>query len=542
MSVASSVVPTTGQPGPAPAPGPQPAPQTAGQQPAGRPTAGQRTTEHLKTNALGARSITFLVVAAAAPLTVMAGVAPLAILVGGIGAPAGYLAAGAVLMLFAVGFMAMTRHTGGAGAFYSYITLGLGRTTGMASGILAVVAYNALQIGVYGLLGQQISDAVATFTGVTAPWWAYALAAMAIVWFIGRRGVDVGAKLLGVLLIAETAILALLVVAVIVKGGADGAAPLNADSFTPSAMFAPGMVGVLAFAFAAFMGFESTALYRSEARNPERTIPRATYTAVIFMGLFYCLVVWAIIQAFGNDRVMAAAAADPATLFFVAMEHYVGIWASDVMYVLIMTSVLASQIAFHNAINRYTFNLARDGILPTRLAHTHRRFGSPSTAGTAQTVLAVVVVGLFAVFGADPYLDLLLKVNTPGIVGIIGLQAITSVAVVAYFVRRRHTVNARLAIACAAIAAVLLTAAVLALAINIDLLTAAGTTTNILLVGLVPLTLLVGVIAARIRKARRPEVYARIGGAHLEDGHIPAPEPVDTEAEADDSGPKGVRS
>ena len=63
------------------------------------------------------------------------------------------------------------------------------------------------------------------------------------------------------------------------------------------------------------------------------------------------------------------------------------------MYVLIMTSVLASQIAFHNAINRYTFNLARDGLLPARLAHTHPRFGSPSTAGTAQTLLAVVVVG-----------------------------------------------------------------------------------------------------------------------------------------------------
>ena len=144
MSVASSVVPTNGQPGPAPAPGQQPTPgqqSTPGQQPAaghpaaGQPAAGQprqQPAEHLKTNALGARSITFLVVAAAAPLTVMAGVAPLAILVGGIGAPAGYLAAGAVLMLFAVGFMAMTRHTGGAGAFYSYITLGLGRTTGMA--------------------------------------------------------------------------------------------------------------------------------------------------------------------------------------------------------------------------------------------------------------------------------------------------------------------------------------------------------------------------------------------------------------------------
>lgn len=44
------------------------------------------TPEHLKTDALGARGIAFLVVAAAAPLTVMAGVAPLAILVGEVSA------------------------------------------------------------------------------------------------------------------------------------------------------------------------------------------------------------------------------------------------------------------------------------------------------------------------------------------------------------------------------------------------------------------------------------------------------------------------
>ena len=90
----------------------------------------------------------------------------------------------------------------------------------------------------------------------------------------------------------------------IFQGGADG---LSGASFTPSAVFSPGMFGVLAFCFAAFMGFESTALYRPEARRPERTIPRATYAAVIFMALFYCLVVWAIIQAFGNEGVIAAA-------------------------------------------------------------------------------------------------------------------------------------------------------------------------------------------------------------------------------------------
>ncbi len=67
------------------------------------PPADHPTMGHLKTGVLGTGSLIFMVVAAAAPLTVMAGVAPLAIAVGGIGAPVGYLAAGLVLTVFAVG-------------------------------------------------------------------------------------------------------------------------------------------------------------------------------------------------------------------------------------------------------------------------------------------------------------------------------------------------------------------------------------------------------------------------------------------------------
>ncbi|HEY5878106.1 MAG TPA: amino acid transporter, partial [Nakamurella sp.] len=124
-----------------------------------------------------------------------------------------------------------------------------------------------------------------------------------------------------------------------------------------------------------------------------------------------------------------------------------------------------------------------------------------------QSILAAVVIAGFAIAGADPYTDLLMKVNTPGVVGIIGLQALTSIAVVAYFWRRRHTVRAAFATACAALAAVLLTAAVIALAANIELLTAADTATNVMLVGIVPLTLLAAAVAARVLKARRPQVY-----------------------------------
>jgi hypothetical protein len=77
---------------------PQQPPTASGTDPTGR----------LPRATLGVSDIVFFVVAAAAPLTVMAGIAPLAILFGGIGAPVAYLTVGLVLCLFAVGFTAMT--------------------------------------------------------------------------------------------------------------------------------------------------------------------------------------------------------------------------------------------------------------------------------------------------------------------------------------------------------------------------------------------------------------------------------------------------
>jgi hypothetical protein len=99
--------------------------------------------------------------------------------------------------------------------------------------------------------------------------------------------------------------------------------------------------------------------------------------------------------------------------------------------------------------------------------------------------------------------------------------------VVAYFVHRRHTVKARFAVLCAALATVLLSLAVVLLVSHIGLLTNASTPVNVVLVGIVPLTLVIGLIAATVLKARRPQVYAGIGGMHPEDGHLPPPEPTD---------------
>ncbi|MCX5081317.1 MULTISPECIES: APC family permease [Streptomyces] len=460
----------------------------------------------LRAGTLGTADIAFFVVSAAAPLTVMAGVAPFAIALGGIGAPVGYLLAGLTLAVFAVGFTTMSRHVRSAGAFYAYITRGLGRSVGIGAALLAMVGYNGMEIGVYGLLGTATQDTLHALFGIHIPWLPVSLAGLALIWYGGFRSIDFGAKLLGVLLCAETGILVLLAGGVLLKGGAHG---LSAASFAPGNVLVPGTAAVLAFAFAAFTGFESTVIYRREARDPGRTVRRATYIAVAFLGLFYAFIVWTVIQAFGDAHVVQAAGSDPAGLFFSAITTFVGGWAADLMHVLIVTSVLASLLAFHNAINRYGLALAEEGVLPKAFGTVHAKHRSPYLAGVAQTVLGAAVVLAFWAAGADPYAQLLLWVNTPGMIGLMALQLLAAIAVPFYFRRITHEEGVLRTVVAPIAATVLLSIAIVLVCTHLDLFTGASSLVNLILMAVAPAVFVLGIGLARRLRRTKPDVYER---------------------------------
>jgi amino acid transporter len=462
----------------------------------------------LASGTLGTASVAFFVVAAAAPLLVMAGVAPLAIGFGGVGAPSGYLIAGVTLAIFAVGFTAMTKYIHNAGAFYAYIARGLGPTMGIVAAVVALVSYNALEIGMFGALGGFAQLTIAALTGLNVPWWAWALLGVVIVWFLGSRSIHVGSQFLIALLAAETGILVLLAVAVLVKGGAHG---LSLTSFTPAHTFTPALGAVLTFAFAAFMGFESTALYREEAKRPDRTIPRATYIAVAFLGLFYAFMVWIVVEAYGADTVQDAATQNPAEMYFAAMEHYVGGWARSLMEVLILTSIVASLLAFHNAITRYAFALAREGIVAEKFGILHPRHLSPHRASAWQSALAAAVVILFAALRLDPLTQLLIWVNSPGVFGVVLLQVLVAVAVVAFFRRDQRGHSVFRVFVAPTVAGLLLAAALGLMIRNVTLLTGASATVNAVIIAITPLSVLAGYLIAQRLKRSRPEVYRNVG-------------------------------
>jgi amino acid transporter len=461
----------------------------------------------LRPDSIGPVGVTATVISAAAPLTVMAGVAPIALAIGGVGVPGAYLLAGAVLAIFAIGFTAMAAQIRRTGGFFVYIGHAFGGTAGFAAAVLAIVSYNLLQIGVYGLFGIQTRAALDDLFGVTAPWWVISAIAVVVVHILGARGIDVGAKVLVVLITLESTILAVMGVAIIVQGGAHG---LGVASFDPHNVFQSGVLAVLGICFAAFMGFESTALYRAEARDPERTIPRATYAAVAFMAVFYCFISWTVVQALGESDVHGGAGKQGPALFFATIHQYVGGWAEHAMYVLIVTSVYASQLAFHNAINRYVFGMAESGALPRVFARTNR-VGSPAVAGAVQSLLALTVVLVFGLAGLDPFRDLLIKVNTPGVIGIIVLQALAAAAGVAFFLRRRGMPRRVFLTSSSVVAAGLMGWVIYMVVTHLEVLTGAPKATNDVLIAVVPAVLLLGVVGGLVLRVVRPETVALLG-------------------------------
>ena len=114
------------------------------------------------TGRLGVGAIVFMVIAAAAPLTVIGGNVPLAVGGGnGIGAPVGFLIAASVLLVFAIGFVTMTPHVREAGAFFSYVTTGLGSRAGLGRrlrGARRVHGHPGRRVRLHGLGRQRPRD------------------------------------------------------------------------------------------------------------------------------------------------------------------------------------------------------------------------------------------------------------------------------------------------------------------------------------------------------------------------------------------------
>ena len=465
----------------------------------------------LRKNSLGLIAVTFMVISAAAPLTGVAGAMPLAFLLGnGAGIPATFLLMTLIMLAFSAGYVAMSRHVTNAGAFYAYAARGLGGRMAGAVAIIALVAYNAMQFGLIGLLGGVATGVFGSF-GLNLPWYAWSLIAMALVGILGYRQVDLSAKVMIVLVVLEYLIVFLVDFAILGKGGASG---LSLNLFDTTTFLSGSLTAAVLFCLGSFIGFEATTIYAEEAREPEKTIPRATYLSVLMIGLFFVFTTWLMIVGIGADKLVPTIGglADPTSFFFDLAGQYVGGPVPAIAGLLLVSSLFAALSAFHNYIARYSYVAGREGLLPAAFGRTHDAHQSPHIGSVAQTVMALIVLAVFAGLGLDPVLNMFTWISQVGTLGVLGMMAITSLSVIAFFRKTSGRNSTLTTLFLPAGSGLVMAALFVYIFVNFgDLTKTAGGALGIILPALIPIAGIVGFLMASRLRASNPVAYARMG-------------------------------
>lgn len=472
----------------------------------------------LRADRLGTGGLLLSVLAATAPLMVVAGVMPTTFAVMGIvGQPLLFVVLGVVLILFSIGYAEMSRHVHNAGAFYAYISRGLGGTAGAGAALVALVAYNALQIGIYGIFGFEVSGLLATYADVEIAWWIPALLAALAVGLLGWLKIDVNARVLGVLLVIEVLLVVVFDVAALADPGKEG---LSLHAFNPDTLTGAGVGTALCFCIAAFLGFEQAPVYAEETSRPHVLVPRVMFLAVGGVAVFFALSSWALTVATGPSAIVGTAQKQSAGLLFFLTESRLGGTFTDVLHVLFVTGMFAALLSFHNVVARYAFAMGREGLLPAAFGRTSGTSGAPGTGSLLQTVVAVVVVVAFAI--ADdkpvgdptaPVLHLFTWLGNIGALGVIVLMAAASLSVVVFFVRRGAAGAQAWRLVTSALAGLSLLVIAGYTVKDFEVLVGAGPDSSLswVLPGIIGLALVAGLVLGLVLRARAPEKHARIG-------------------------------
>ena len=172
----------------------------------------------LRKHAVGLGGVLFLTVTGSAPISAMLFNTPIVVGYGqGVGAPAAFMVATVVLVIFSVGYVAMARKKTTAGGFYSYISHGLGRELGIGTGFGSVVAYSVFEASLCGGFAYFLSLKLTQF-GVNIAWPWLALSWCALISVLTYFDVRLSTAVLAVGLITEVVILLIFDVVMFLHG------------------------------------------------------------------------------------------------------------------------------------------------------------------------------------------------------------------------------------------------------------------------------------------------------------------------------------
>jgi len=195
------------------------------------------------------------------------------------------------------------------------------------------------------------------------------------------RGIRISSRANIVMVVVTVAVL-LLIIAV----GSTEVSTSNWDPFFPFG--AGGIIGGAALVFFAFIGFDIVATTAEEARDPQRDMPRGILGSLAITTLLYVVVALVLTGMLVYTELNTAA---PIADAFESADRP---WASGFIFAGALVALTNTVLILMLGQSRVAFAMARDRLLPSPLAKTHPRYGTPSRITIIIGVLVAILAGV----------------------------------------------------------------------------------------------------------------------------------------------------
>jgi amino acid transporter len=345
--------------------------------------------DHLKAGQLGTADVTASTVANIGPgIDFYFGFGVIAV-TAGVAAPLTILAATVAVVLLAFAVAEFTRAEPSAGSFITFVDTALGARAGAATALLVAVGYTLAITSVFAMSGGLVALTLSRYTS-WHPWWgpfAVILTAGAI--WLTARGIKLSTNAVRAAVFVQVAIMVAICLLVLV----DRRAALSGVPFLWSHLTG-GLAGLSAgFPLALFMfiGWENGPALAEEARDPQRTIPRAMYISVAIAAALLVFFAYSTITGLGYDVSSIGRSSVP---FLTVADHYLG-GAAVLAWIAGILSVLATLVAGADSQSRMFFDGGRTGLLPARLGQVRRRSGTPLNALLFMAFAGLGIIGVW---------------------------------------------------------------------------------------------------------------------------------------------------
>jgi len=312
-----------------------------------------------------------------------------------------------IVSSFALGISWLTRRFASTGGLY-----GLAARAGGRAGGFSVVSAHGLALLLAGpacALGSAIYlDAWLIRVGMPASHSALVISALVILvvaanaWLCYRE-IKLSARLLLAIEFATVGVIMILFCVVLIKapGGVIDSRQLHFGGMNVRSILEAGGFAVFALA-----GFENAATLGREARNPRRAIGLAMTGSVVGLGALYVFASYVIVLGFKGISFASSAA----PLDTLASRNGVG-WLGYLIDLGVAVSFFGSSLGIMAGTSRTVYTLARDRVLPRRLATVHATQRTPVAAvaalGAAYLILGVAGAALTSPDNSYGYLGTL---------------------------------------------------------------------------------------------------------------------------------------